>query len=380
MATLPLPTCETDVADAIADAARAGEKLTIRGGGSKAMMGAAVAAQALDLGGLSGVVDYDPAELVLTLRPGTPLSEVQALVAGERQMLAFDPFDHAPLFGQAPGQATIGGVVAAGVAGSQRVSAGSARDHLLGFRAVSGRGEVFVAGAKVVKNVTGYDLPKLAAGSWGRLFGLTELTLKVLPRPEVRTTLTIEGLSPRDAVAAMARAMGSQADVAAAAHLPAANDGSAVTALRLQGFGPSVAARATILTALLADHGPVVPLDEEAADALWDDLRTIRPLATHATLWRINVPPSHGWRVVEKLDAAWLFDWAGGLVWIGDGDPAAIRAAAEAAGGHATLVRAPEAVRNSVPMFHPAAAGLAALEARVRRAFDPAGVFETGRF
>lgn len=380
MATLSLPTCETDIADAIADAARVDEKLMIRGGGSKSAMGAAVAARALDLRGLSGVVDYDPAELVLTLRPGTPLSEVQALVAGERQMLAFDPFDHAPLFGDPPGKATIGGVVAAGVTGSQRVSAGSARDHLLGFRAISGRGEAFVAGAKVVKNVTGYDLPKLAAGSWGRLFALTELTLKVLPRPEVRTTLTIEGLNPRDAVTAMARAMGSQADVAAAAHLPVSGDGRAVTALRIQGFGPSVVARATMLTALLADHGNVLPLDENAADDLWDDLRTVRSLAAHDTLWRTNVPPSQGWRVVEKLDAAWLFDWAGGLVWIGGGDPATIRAAAQAAGGHATLVRAPEAFRYNVPMFHPPAAGLAALEARVRRAFDPAGVFETGRF
>jgi len=157
----------------IAAHADTGAKLALCGGGSKEQLGAPREAERVDMTGFAGVVDYDPAELVLTVRPGTPLAEIEALVASENQMLAFDPFDHGPIYGMPAGRATIGGVVAAGVGGSQRLSGGAPRDHLLGFRAVSGRGEVFVAGAKVVKNVTGYDLPKLAAGSWGRLFAMT---------------------------------------------------------------------------------------------------------------------------------------------------------------------------------------------------------------
>src|SRR3546814_532187 len=171
-------------------------------------------------------------------------------------MLAFDPFDHGPILGGTAGAATIGGVVAAGVSGSLRLSGGGARDHLLGLRAVSGRGEVFVAGAKVVKNVTGYDLPKLAAGSRGRLFAITEMTLKVLPRAPIAATRAIAGLDPAAAVSLMAAAMGSQAEVGAAAYLPAAlNDGQSLTLLRLLGFGPSVAARCRMIESLLGARG-----------------------------------------------------------------------------------------------------------------------------
>ena len=177
------PTTEQDVVDAIAQAASDGRHLEIRGGGSKAEFGAPDRNDdILDLTAFASVIDYDPAELVLTAGAGAPLSVIQALVESENQMLAFEPFDHGPLFGRPAGAATIGGVIGAGVAGSRRISAGSVRDHLLGFKGVSGRGEAFVAGAKVVKNVTGYDLPKLVCGSWGRLVALTEVTLKVLPR------------------------------------------------------------------------------------------------------------------------------------------------------------------------------------------------------
>jgi glycolate oxidase FAD binding subunit len=385
MAMPPAPTCEADIVDTIADALRGGTKLAIVGGGSKARVGAACAARPLPLGGIAGIVDYDPAELVLTVRPGTPLSDVQALVAGERQMLAFDPFDHGPIYGEAAGRATIGGVIAAGAAGSGRLSGGGARDHLLGFRAVSGRGEAFVAGAKVVKNVTGFDLPKLAAGSWGRLFAMTELTLKVLPSPRVTMTRIIAGLEAADAVQAMAVAMGSQAEVAAAAHIPAGLRGNeALTAFRIQGFGPSVARRCAMLEALLAPVGPVEAPGEDQAAAFWNDLRTLSPLGHDRALWRVNVPPRAACSVLAALaplGADWMLDWAGGLIWLAlDGDPDRVRQAASQAGGHATLIRADETVRAVVPAFHPADPGVAALEARVRRAFDPAGLFETGRF
>lgn len=381
----PIPADEADVIDVIADALREKSKLAIVGGASKALIGAPVSAKALPMKGLAGVIDYDPAELVLTLRPGTPLAEVQKLVADKGQMLAFEPFDHGPIFGQANGNATIGGVIAAGVSGSQRISTLAARDHLLGFRAVSGRGEAFCAGAKVVKNVTGYDLPKLAAGSWGRLFALTELTLKVLPRPMETAHRMICGLDEVQAVRAMSMAMGSQADVAAAAHFPAGIcNGQSVTLLRIQGFGPSVAARCTMLEDLLAQFGAVKALAGGEADTLWAALRTLEPLGGSSTIWRLSVSARQAPQLVSelrRLEGRLMLDWAGGLIWLASqADPAAIRKATEEAGGHAALIRAEADVRGRTPAFHPQPRGIAALEERVRRAFDPAGLFETGRF
>lgn len=384
MASVARPSCEDDIAELIADAIRAGDPLAITGGGSKADVGRPVAAAPLDMSGFTGIVDYDPAELVLTVRPGTPLAHVEALLEAERQMLAFDPFDHGPLFGRPVGTATIGGVIAAGVAGSRRLSAGGARDHLLGFRAVSGRGEPFVAGAKVVKNVTGYDLPKLVAGSWGRLCAVTELSLKVLPRPETSATWFVAGLDATQAVRAMAAAMGSQADVASAAHRPGSGTAKAMTAFRIEGFPPSVRARGALLDRLLGEYGPAGQADDVAATQFWANLRTTASLPADRPLWRVSVAPSRGVDIIgalEPLGAEWLMDWAGGLVWLAiDGADEEVRGAASRAGGHAMLVRADPAIRDAVPAFHPQSPGLAAIEARVRRAFDPAGVFETGRF
>lgn len=378
-------TREVEFAEFIADAAGQHEKVCISGGGSKCGVGADVSARPLSTLGLAGVVDYDPAELILTVLPGTPLAEVQALVAEAGQMLAFDPFDCGPIFGRAAGSSTIGGTVAAGISGSQRVSCGAARDHFLGFRAVSGRGEVFAAGAKVVKNVTGYDLPKLAAGSWGRLFVLTELTLKTLPRPREAVTMAIEGLGDAAAIRAMAKAMGSKADVAAAAHIPGRlREGKGLTLLRIQGFGPSVSARCALLERLLGEVGRPFALTARDAEAVWAQYRTLAPLAAEMPLWRISVPPSRAGGLVASIScngADWIYDWAGGQVWIAcDDPPQHVRQAAIRAGGHATLFRAAASLRSEVPAFHPQPAPLAALEERVRRAFDPAGVFETGRF
>lgn len=357
--------------DELCEVISSGTKLRLRGGGTKDAIGAACEAQVVDMRGFSGIVDYDPPELVLTVGAGTPLAQIEALVASEGQMLAFDPFDHGAMLGN-DGGATIGGIIAAGVAGPARLSRGGARDHLLGFTAVSGRGEKFVAGAKVVKNVTGYDLPKLMTGSWGRLAALTEVTLKVLPAPRARLTLVMRGLDAAGAVAAMAHAMGSAAEVTATAHLPDWH-GEAVTALRLDGFAESITARAAMLPGFEAI---------EDGDALWLAVRDAAPLPREWPLWRLIVAPGRAPGVIAALpDAEWLFDWAGGLVWLAsNADPVAIRAAAEAAGGHAMLVRASEAMRRTVPALHPQPVALAAIEARVRRAFDSAGVFETGRF
>lgn len=379
------PTTSDEARDAIADAARVGAKLEIRGGGGKAAIGAPREATVLDMSTFNAVIDYDPAELVLTVGAGARLADIQALVAGQNQMLAFEPFDYGPILGGAAGVSTIGGVIGAGVAGSRRLSRGSVRDHLLGFKGVSGRGEAFVGGAKVVKNVTGYDLPKVICGSWGRLVALTEVTLKVLPRAREQTTLALGGLDVEQAIAVMARAMGSQAEVAAAAHIPAdpAAQG-ALTLFRLEGFGPSVAARRAMLESLLADVAAVRTLTVEDAAEHWNNLQTLAPLSDAPVLWRINAAPSRAGAIIAALPperSRWLMDWAGGLIWLAfDGEPSVVRDLAQAAGGHAALVRAPEALRRLTPALQPQAPAVMALEARLRRAFDPSGVFETGRF
>ena len=374
------PADETELIGLIAEAAERGLKLELRGGGSKREIGAATDASVVELGCFRGVIDYDPAELVLTAGAATPLMEIEAALIAQGQALAFEPFDHGPIFERPVGAATLGGVIAAGVSGSRRLSRGAARDHLLGFRAVSGRGEAFVGGAKVVKNVTGYDLPKVMTGSWGRLAALTEVTLKVLPCAPEALTLAITGLSPDAAVAVMSKAMGSKADPAAAAHSPL--DGG-LTTLRLEGFAPSIKAREQLLIDLLSEV-VVRPLSADRALAVWGDLRALKPLDDGRPLWRLVVPARAAAEVIatlEPLGARWLMDWAGGLIWLtADAAPTQVRAVAEGLGGHAALIRADETLRGSTPTFHPQSSGVAALEMRVRRAFDPAGVFETGRF
>jgi glycolate oxidase FAD binding subunit len=370
-----------ELTEAIGSAAVEGRRLDLTGGGSKHAVGAPdPGRERLDLSALSSIIDYDPPELVLTVGAATPLHEIETLVATHGQMLAFEPYDHGPLLGTPAGGATIGGVIAAAVSGSRRLSAGAARDHVLGLKAVSGRGEAFVAGGRVVKNVTGYDLPKLMAGSWGRLAALAEVTLKVLPAPRATATLVVEGLDDREACAVMTQALGTAADVAAAAHLPAVSTGDrARTLLRLEGIPESIPARVARLQLLAG--GEIV--SGAASDQLWADVRTLAPLE-HGLLWRLVVPPSAGWQVVEALRQStehWLYDWAGGLVWLASpfADPA-VRRVAAAHGGTAMLMRADAATRAMIPPFQPLAHGVEALAERVRRSFDPAGVFRTKRF
>jgi len=379
---MPTPTDIRELADAITQAAASGARLEIRGGGGKAAFGRDRAgADILDMRGFSSIIDYDPAELVLRVGAGARLSEVQALVSAQGQMLAFEPWDQAPLFGATSGLGTIGGMLAAGVAGPRRLSRGGARDHLLGFEAVSGRGERFIAGGNVVKNVTGFDLSKLVCGSWGRLVALTQVTLKVMPAPRACASFALDDLDPDNAQAAMNAAMRSQAEIAAAAYAPGA-EGCAV--FRLEGVEPSIRAREALLTALMAAFGKLRPMDSAEADDFWNAVRSVAPLSSAAILWRVHVPPSRGAALARELcgeGGGYLLDWAGALAWIAGVENAErVRAAASRAGGHAVLVRAPAAIRAVTPALHPADGGVARVERAVREAFDPAGVFETGRF
>jgi glycolate oxidase FAD binding subunit len=376
------PADAEELCEVVVDAARAGRALEPRAGGSKRDIGAPGRdTTMIDLRAFSGVIDYEPSELVLTVRPATPLAEVEALLHSRGQTLAFEPWDHGPLFDRTPGVATIGGIVAAGVAGSRRVSAGGVRDHLLGFAAVSGRGEVFKAGGKVVKNVTGYDVAKVMAGSWGQLAIMTELTLKVVPRPRAAATVELPGLSTGAAINAMAKAMGSRCAVAAAAHFPSNGSSPALTAIRLEGFPESVELRAKQLLELLAGEATVMSSDD--AEEFWTGIREVRPLAAAETLWRAHVAPSRAASLaeaLEKIEAQWFFDWAGALIWVGAPAAADVRAVAEACGGHAMLVRAPEPLREIMPVRHPEASAVSVLTARLKQAFDPAGVLDPYRF
>ena len=376
------PTDIRELTEIVIEAAATGEKLEIRGGGGKAAFGCdRPDASILDMRGFASIIDYDPAELTLRAGAGALLADIQKLVAAQGQMLAFEPWDQAALFGGEIGMGTIGGALASGASGPRRLSRGGARDHLLGFEAVSGRGERFIAGGNVVKNVTGFDLSKLVCGSWGRLAALTQVTVKVLPAPRSVESFALDGLAPEIAQAALNSAMRSQTEVAAAVYAPGAQSR---TVFRLEGVEPSIRARATLLGELLAPFGKLRPMDAIEGDGFWSAVRDVSAFSSASILWRLSLPPSRGAAVAQELCGAetnWLMDWAGGLVWIADLDDAArVRDAATNAGGHATLVRASAAIRASIPALHPPSAGVARVERAVRAAFDPTGVFETGRF
>ncbi len=389
------PGSADELARLLAWAAAEGQPLDIRAGDSKRGFGHAVAARyRVELGALAGIVDYEPAELLLVAGAATPLADIEARLARSGQQLAFEPPDPGPLFGQAPGRATLGGTLAANLSGPRRLRAGAARDNALGMTLASGRGELIRAGGRVVKNVSGYDLVKLVCGSWGTLAVATEIAMKVLPAPERTATALVLGLAPTAAARAMNAALSSPHEPSAAAHLPPAAaarstlaSARAVTALRLEGPPAGVAARLDGLAALLAAHGPVETLAQADSLALWRQLRDVGPLAGQAAaLWRLAVAPAAGGAALEALQAQGgdgFLDWGGALLWCGGAATPeaakAMRALAAAHGGLATLVRAPAALKLQLPVFHPQPPQRAALERRIAAGFDPAGILNPGR-
>jgi len=281
--------------------------------------------------------------------------------------------DFGPLLGRERGQ-TIGGVLAANLAGSRRVTAGAARDHFLGFRAVTGRGEPFKAGGKVVKNVTGYDLPKLLAGSWGTLAVMTEVTIRVAPAPELDRTLVVAAGSIGECLALLGGALRSSHDVSAAGVDPRRG-----ALLRLEGFAASVDARTRALCNELRCT-PQEALEGGASRDCWHALASGAALAASPVVWRISVPPTDALQVLERLDTdRYLVDWGGGLVLAGFDLVDAQRVRAALTTGHATLLKAPAAARAATPVFQPQAPAVAAVAARVRSAFDPRGILNPGR-
>lgn len=386
--TLHTPSSAAELAAVVADARRSGTPLAVTGGGTRSGLGRPVqAAATVSSAKLSGITLYEPAELVIAAQAGTPLRAVTEALAAKGQRLPFEPMDHRRLYGSS-GEPTVGGVAAANVSGPARINLGAARDSMIGLKFVNGLAEDVKSGGRVMKNVTGLDLVKALAGSFGTLAVFHEVCFKVLPKAEGERTLVLSGLPIPRAVAALSAALGSPFEPTGAAHVPADGAVAARTLIRVEGFAASLAYRTDALTRLLAPFGALEVMDAAGSETLWADIRDAAMFAgTDEAVWRISVPPSAAPGLAEALAPLaprLLMDWGGGLVWAGvaaagDAGASLVHAAAKAAGGHATLVRAPEAVRSVVDVFSPPAGPLMAIQRKMKSSFDPAGVLNPGR-
>jgi len=376
------PKSEQELSDVVKASAPKGTKLHIRGGGSRAGLGHGVTGELLDTTGLKGVSLYEPGALTIVAAAGTPLETIEKMLTKEGQRLPFEPMDHRALYGT-NGKSTIGGVVAANISGPRRIQAGACRDSLIGVRFVDGEGTIIKNGGRVMKNVTGYDLVKLMAGSHGTLGVLTEVAFKVLPMPEAGATVIIEGLDNDNAGAAMSAALTAPYDVNGAAHLPSVAGKAGRTCIRVEGFEGSVKYRSGKLQELLARFGDVSIEDDQArSDKLWHQIRDAEAVAAgKGDIWRISVKPSDGPKFANLLgrDAQVQFDWGGGLVWACVVEGADVRAVMNGIDGHATLIRSGDATAKELGVFQPEPAPLAKISTGLRSRFDPHGILNPGR-
>ncbi len=364
------PATEMELAAIIASA---GAPFAVEGSGSKRLLGRVVDAQVLSLAKFSGVALYEPEELVIEVGAATPLDEIETLLDARNQRLAFEPPNYARIL-RSNSRGTIGGVIACNLSGPRRLTAGAARDHILGIRGVSGRGDIFKAGGRVVKNVTGYDVSKLMCGSFGTLAALTTITLKVLPKPEADVTLHVKVRDVHEAGRLMRAAMQSPHDVSCAAYVPGQG-----AALRLEGIPVSVAARKESLIKLLQISPDV--LDETESRSLWSDVRDLGRHGAARCLWRISVAPSEGPGIAEMLvsqfGGRYTLDWSGGLIWFETDHVQDVRS--HIGTGHALLFAAPDEVRGELDVFQRQPPALAGLAQRIKHAFDPKGLFNPFR-
>ena len=401
MSTFFRPAADWELANIIADLAARKIPLEVLGGGTKQAFGRPVQGAAqVSARGLSGIMLYEPNELVMTARAGTLLADVEAQLALKGQMLAFEPLDLGPLLGRDAGQCTIGGVFATNLSGGRRLSAGAARDHLLGVTAVTGHGEVVRSGGRVMKNVTGYDVARGLAGSWGTLAVLTELTFKVVPQPEAAATLAFFGLPDEIGIEVLCKAAGTPYEVTGAAHLqqvPASRlwqsyirgQGKSATVFRIEGPPQSLAYRADKLRQLFKVYGEMHVIDTVGSQEFWQEMRLVTVMhGSKLPLWRISTAPKLGPTVVASIarymPVEAVYDWSGGLIWLevpisADAGATDIRRVIALHGGHATLVRAEASVRAAVEVFQPLDPGIDRLTRRLKAAFDPAGILNPGR-
>ncbi len=395
------PAADWELARFLREAAAARTSVEIVGGGSKRQAGRTTQADAvLSTHVLRGIRLYEPSELVMSAQAGARLSDIEHELAQFGQMLAFEPVDLGPVLGQTGGQGTIGGAFAVGIAGSRRIAVGAGRDHLLGIGAVTGTGEIFKSGGRVLKDVTGYDLARVVAGSWGTLAVITEATFKVLPKPEETATMVIIGLSSELAVEAMCTAMSTPFEISGTVHLEAplvagmrhpefCGAGDAVTALRIENFSRFLPRRIEQLRTILGAFGDVYVAGDEDSLAFWSELRELSPFVDRPEqLWRISTVPDKGAQFVADVQrympAQAMFDWSGGLIWLAvpeaaDAGATDIRRIIASYGGHATLIRADPSVRLSVDVFHPLDHGNERLTRSLKQVFDPAAILNPGR-
>jgi glycolate oxidase FAD binding subunit len=380
------PQNEDELAEMVRAAAEDRRTLEIIGHGTKRGLGrAAPADQVLDLSAFAGVVRYEPEELVLTVRTATPVAEIDAVLRDKNQRLGFDPADWGPLYGASPHSGTIGGALSADASGSARVRYGAARDHLLGFRAVNGTGEIYKAGGRVVKNVTGFDLPKLVCGAFGTLGPLTEVTLRLVPRAREGVTVIARGVDADTGLALLRRAWSSALEPSGLAFVPnaaasafpeLAGVGESAALFRLDGAPEPLVEKTGLLKTLLGAHALA---HSPGSDELFARIGSGHAFAARdRPLWRVFVPPAAAAKFVHDSGASfWLADWAGGVLWIESERP--LHAEAMRAGGHAILMRAGAEIRASLPVFPPESTARTTLTQRVKQAFDPLGLFNPGR-
>jgi glycolate oxidase FAD binding subunit len=366
---------ESEIVDAVMTAREWRSPLEIVAGGSKRNFGRAVVTMGsvLDVSGLRGIVSYEPEELILTAAPGTPVAQIEDALAQKGQRLGFEPADWGPLLGEPAGLGTIGGAIGADVCGPARLRYGAVRDHLLGFRGVNGFGEAFKAGGKVVKNVTGFDLPKLVCGAFGTLCVLTEVTLRVFPKPPLSATLRVGGLSSEDGFALLRKLWSSPLDATGLGF----SHGNAL--IRFEGEKEPLAEKCAAARALI---GAADIEDVEQGEIAFRAIGSGEIFIDEPfDVWRVFVPPAAAASVVAEIDSPlWLADWAGGLLWAGTLPGSdAVRAVAAKAGGYATLLRASEETRERIAVFEPEDEARGALTRSVKAAFDPLGLFNPGR-
>ena len=395
------PDTVEELAYLVAEAADTRTPLEVMGRGTKREVGRPVQYGAvLSTESLTGIQLYEPSELVLVALAGTPVAQIEQALAEQDQEFPFEPIDLGPVLGFGRGQGTIGGVVATNFSGSRRILSGSARDHLLGVQAVNGSGETIRAGGRVMKNVTGYDLGRALASSWGTLAVMTEVAIKVLPaQREVRTVLCF-GLADPNGIEALCLAMGTPFEVSGTVHMHAelaerlsdqeiANAGASVTAIRVENFPASARYRSSRLKQMLQAYAPALELDTLRSRAFWDEIRTLKMFQkSDRPLWRISTVPSTAAKLVHnlarKIDVRVLYDWSGGLIWletppISDAGAVEIRRNLAEIGGHATLIRAEAPARAAIDVFQPLDKPVMALTAALKRAFDPVGILNPGR-
>ncbi len=401
MQQIQRPAADSELRDLLREATARKIPVEIIGAGTKRDVGRAVERGVpVTTSSLAGITLYEPTELVMSAKAGTPLAQVEAELAKNGQMLAFEPVDLGPALGQAPLTGTIGAVFATNLSGARRIMAGAARDHILGVAAVTGNGEMIKSGGRVMKNVTGIDVARGLMGSWGTLAVLTDVTFKVLPKPQTSATLAMAGLPDEIAVEAMCQALGSPFEVTGSAHLQAGlarrlwhaglrSVGKSITALRLENFESFIGYRSGKLKDLLQHYGEIQVLEHDSSVAFWDELRQLSVLQNSAApLWRISTTARLGPKVVSDIrrymnvDA--MYDWSGGLIWAevpasSDAGATDIRRIMAVHGGHATLIRADAPVRATVDVFQPVEPGVERITAKLKATFDPAGILNPGR-